>query len=365
MLGFAVTLLTLLALVWYYVGASLISPLIQQSAAAPFLWALYATTYLFQCWRWLMFTTSHSYTRALFFTYFSLGLISHLFVAAAIKDLVNYFIPVSNSFIILLIILCFLLNFFGMYYALKGPKLKQVKIQVPQKGEKLKILQISDLHIGPIIKKPYVTKVAEKVLAQQPDLVVITGDLGDGYIEYLKDDFMVLKELAEQIPCYYIVGNHEYYWKGDQWIEAAKSIGITVLMNEGFSLNLEDKIPLWLGGVPDPISHRFIKEHKHDPFKAIDLEKTQGHYKVLLAHQPSSCHLAEKAGFDLMLCGHTHGGQFFPFTLIVGLFNPYSRGLNQHGKMKVYVNLGTGFWGPPLRIGAHAELTEIILESED
>jgi predicted MPP superfamily phosphohydrolase len=363
MLGFAVTLLTLLAFVWYYVGYSLILPLTENHILAPGVWFIFFVTYILQVWRWVLYGRAHLLPRALFITYFSLGFISHLFVAAALKDFLGLFFNIDKIFILLLITICIIMNAFGVYYALRGPLLKKVKINVPQKGENFKIVQISDLHIGPIIKKSYVTKVIQQTLQQSPDMVVITGDLGDGHMQYLRDDFHTLKLLTEKVPVYYIIGNHEYYWRADEWIAEAKAIGITVLMNQGLPINLENKIPIWLGGVPDPQSHRFFKDHKHDPHKAIEHKNAQQHYKILLAHQPASCFEAEKAGFDLMLCGHTHGGQFFPFTLIVGFFNPYNRGLNQHGNMKVYVNLGTGFWGPPLRIGAHAELTEIVLES--
>ena len=152
-----------------------------------------------------------------------------------------------------------------------------------------------------------------------------------------------------------MTGNHESYWDVDGWVFAAKSVGIKVLFNNGEKIDTQSG-SLWVAGVPDISAWRIRKDHQHDPAAAIN-DAPAGIYKILLAHQPKSCFEAEKAGFNLMLSGHTHGGQYLPFTWIVHWFNPFSQGLGYLNRLAVYVNVGTGFWGPPLRIGAISEIT--------
>jgi hypothetical protein len=103
-----------------------------------------------------------------------------------------------------------------------------------------------------------------------------------------------------------------------------------------------------------------IPDHRSDPAKAVE-GAPDCDVRVLLAHQPSSCHAAEPHGFDLQLSGHTHGGQFIPWNFMVRLAHPFDVGLHRFGAGFVYVNRGTGYWGPPMRIGVPAEITLIRL----
>jgi predicted MPP superfamily phosphohydrolase len=253
--------------------------------------------------------------------------------------------------------LTLLVNLWGIVTALAGPRIRTVSIKLPRwpaGAPPFRIAQISDLHVGQIIQKPYVEKVVAKVNQLSADAIAITGDLGDAFPDSIRADLAPLGELKSREGTFYVLGNHEYYWNAPAWVKIGRQLGFEVLVNEGKMVG-----PLWLGGVTDISASGIVAGHRSDPQKA--LPPSGNPPKVLLAHQPKSVFAAASAGFDLMLSGHTHNGQFFPFNLLVGRFNPYSHGLHEHGALQVYVNVGTGFWGPPLRSFVPAEITLLKL----
>ncbi|MGZ3771302.1 MAG: metallophosphoesterase [Bdellovibrio sp.] len=264
--------------------------------------------------------------------------------------------PYEPQLSALFILLAVIFNLKGIHTGLKGPAVKKVVVKVPEHLKSLdgvRIVQISDLHLGPVIQQKYVRPIADEIHKLKPDILVLTGDIGDGEAKLYSKELSPFEKIKTTYGKFYVTGNHEHMWGANEWIQSLEEYGIQPLINKGVQLN-ED---LFLGGVPDISAHHFAFENSA-PHKAIN--GAMG-FKILLAHQPKSCAEAEKAGFDLMLSGHTHNGQFFPFNLLVGFFNPYSRGLNQHGKMQVYVNVGSGFWGPPLRLGVESEVTLLVL----
>ncbi|MDD4973069.1 MAG: metallophosphoesterase [Bacteriovorax sp.] len=225
----------------------------------------------------------------------------------------------------------------------------------------LKIVQLSDIHIGPTLKKEFCEMLVTKVNALKPDLIAITGDMVDGRVAYLKDELLPFLNFQSRLGTYFITGNHEYYWYANEWVAWARSSGMTPLMNENVKLS-HNNTDFFLAGVTDPSSNRLDKKNASDPKKAVLGIPTEA-YKILLAHQPNACFRACKAGFHTQLSGHTHGGQGFPWNIIVTLLQPYVRGLNKHEGMNVYVHSGTGFWGPPNRFMVNSEIAEIIFTS--
>lgn len=346
-----------LILLWTYVGFSLILPVLRGTGYDWLGGFFLGVTFLLQVWRWTQMRKAETHLRLLFAAYFSLGLICHLLVAAIVKDVTQIFTPLSQTTLGIIILACLALNFVSLYIAFRGPTVRKVQIKTQYVGKPVKIVQFSDLHVGPMIEKDYVENVVQKILDQKPDLIFATGDIGDGNAEAMSPNTEPLRRLAQNAPSFYVPGNHEYYWNGPEWIQHMESLGFSALINQGLPVDLAEKIPLWIGGVPDQQAESFVPAHKTEPHKAISAKGSKDRFKILLAHRPQSCYEAEKAGFDLMVCGHTHGGQFFPFTLIVGFFNAFSRGMNHYKRLMVYVNVGTGFWGPPLRLGARAEIT--------
>jgi len=247
---------------------------------------------------------------------------------------------------------------YGFYSARKGPTIINQDIylkNLPDSFENFTIAQISDLHVGPTIKKPYVEKVVNQISTINPDLIAITGDMVDGSIDYLRRDLEPLSQVVAKYGTYFVTGNHEYYSGAERWLDETDRMGFTNLVNDNKLITIRDQ-NIALAGVNDYRAHQIIPSHRSNPqaaLKGINSKKV----KILLAHQPSSIFQANEAGFDLQISGHTHGGQFWPFTYPTKKANPYLSGLHNHNGTQIYVNSGTGYWGPPLRLGVTAEIT--------
>ena len=160
-----------------------------------------------------------------------------------------------------------------------------------------------------------------------------------------------------------IPGNHEYYWGLDDWLIHWNELGFIPLLNDHKIVRKNDS-QIIMAGVHDYSAHRIKKTYLSSPSIAI-LDAPKNLVKILLAHQPRSVYEAARLGFDLQLSGHTHSGQYFPFNILIYLFQPYVKGLNRHIKTWIYVNQGTGYWGPPNRFGAPPEITLIELIKAD
>lgn len=260
--------------------------------------------------------------------------------------------------------LAFLALGLGMWTALSGPRVKTVKIPIrnlPSSMEGYRIVQISDLHVGPTIGARYVKKVVSKVNSLVPHLTVLTGDIADGDADHHSEAASHLSQLEPAGQIMYVTGNHEYYWDGPRWIEKFESFGMNVLLNTNKTIYFEDH-EILVAGILDPACR--LEGHKPDLKAAsMDMHKNAA-VKILLAHQPDIAHEASAAGYDLLLSGHTHAGQFFPFTLFIFSVQKFVKGLKACGKMWVYVNQGTGYWGPPIRLGSVTEITLLELTAK-
>ncbi|MCF7824290.1 MAG: metallophosphoesterase [Candidatus Marinimicrobia bacterium] len=253
----------------------------------------------------------------------------------------------------------------GLFQARVPPSVIKKKIylkHLPPRLDGLKIVQISDLHVGPTIKANYVQKVVDQANALEADLIFFTGDMVDGSVEYLSTDVEPLRELQAKYGKYFVTGNHEYYAGVEFWEQKVSELGLKNLQNEHEILEINGEA-IAIAGVTDLMAHQVLKSHRSDPelaVKGIPASITT----LMLAHQPGSAIQMEHLNVDLMLCGHTHGGQYFPFNLAVARVHPFVAGLYRQGDMQVYVNQGTGYWGPPLRLGIPSEITLIELKSE-
>ena len=253
----------------------------------------------------------------------------------------------------------------GFFMARRVAPVVDVEVRVaglPAPLEGFTIAQISDIHVGPTIKRRFVERIVERVNALGADLVAITGDLVDGPVEELAHHTEPLARLASRHGTYVVTGNHEYYSGVHGWVRELRRLGARVLLNEHVVLEHEGAA-LALAGVTDYSAHYFDPSHRSDPQRALHGAPARS-VKVLLAHQPRSARAAAHAGFDLQLSGHTHGGQFWPWNFFVRLQQPFTAGLNRLGRMWVYINRGTGYWGPPMRFGIPSEITLIRLVGE-
>lgn len=250
----------------------------------------------------------------------------------------------------------------GVTQALMGPKVYEVEVPIKDLPEDLvgfKIAQVSDLHVGPTIDKTYTKKVTDMVNALNPDVVALTGDFIDGGIHELKDHVAPLGLLQAKKGIFYVTGNHEYYWGAEQWIEHFRGLGFQPLINQ-HSIIRGYTLPVVIAGITDPSAHQSIANQKSDLKKSLEGAPTSA-VKILLAHQPKGFDEAAEAGVHLQLSGHTHAGQFFPWSILVALVHRYYKGLYKHDTMWIYVNRGTGYWGPPIRFTVPSEVTLLKL----
>jgi predicted MPP superfamily phosphohydrolase len=262
------------------------------------------------------------------------------------------------SILIILSALTLSTTLIGIRQALSGPRI--VRVNVPLKGlprafDGFRIVQISDLHTGPTIDRRYTEAVVRMAQDLKPDLIALTGDFADGHVEHMRDAVAPLADLHAPHGKFFITGNHEYYWGADAWCAHFRTLGARVLSNEHVLIT-HAGAAFVLAGVSD------YSSAESDP-KAALAGAPGGTVKILLAHQPASYRAAQAAGYDFQISGHTHGGQYFPFNLLIPLFQRFWKGLNRYRDMWIYVSRGTGYWGPPLRTFTPSEVTLLTLKS--
>ena len=249
----------------------------------------------------------------------------------------------------------------GFVNARRTARVREVEVPVdglPAALHGFTIAQISDIHVGPTIKGPYLQRIVDAVNALQADAVAVTGDLVDGRVHDLAPHVAPLAALRSRHGTFFVTGNHEYYSGAVEWIAELQRLGVQVLLNEHVVLRHEGA-HLVLAGVADTSAHHFEPRHKSDPQRALQGAPADVALRVLLAHQPRSAEAAARAGFDVQLSGHTHGGQYWPWNLFVKLQQPYTAGLHRLQQLWIYTSRGTGYWGPPLRFGAPSEITRL------
>ncbi len=255
------------------------------------------------------------------------------------------------------------LTAYGFFLARNTPRVVEVPVyfsNLPESLENFKIVQIADIHVSPTLKGGFVEKVVERVNGTGADIVVLTGDLVDGSVEYLRRDVAPLAKLKGPLGLFFVTGNHEYYSGVLPWIEEIGRLGFTVLINEHRVVE-KNGGKILVAGVTDYRAGAHLPLHKSSPSKALE-GSPPCDLKILLAHQPMSIREAAEAKYDFQISGHTHGGQFFPGNFVFEFFYPYVSGLHDHDGTQIYVSRGTGYWGPPLRLGAPPEITLFTLK---
>ncbi|WP_240788566.1 metallophosphoesterase [Ramlibacter henchirensis] len=302
---------------------------------------------------------------------FALGLFSSMFVltlgrdvllfAAFLADAGSPALPQTSARWVPLLALG--LSVIGLLNTRRTARVKNVDIPItglPPALQGFTIAQISDLHVGPTIRASYIQRIVDRVNQLEADAVAITGDIVDGPVPELGPHVAPLAGLRARHGSFFVTGNHEYYAGAGPWLAEVRRLGIRVLLNEHVVIRREDTA-LVLAGVTDFMAHHFDPTHQSDPAAALEGAPADAGARILLAHQPRSATAAEKAGFDLQISGHTHGGQFFPWIFFVRFQQPFTAGLHRLGGLWVYVSRGTGYWGPPKRVAAPSEITRLRL----
>jgi len=305
----------------------------------------------------------------------AIGAFSSLFVLTFIRDvalLVSAVIgaasiadAVRTQGALAVPLLAALATIVGFVNARRRARIRRIDVPIaglPAALHGFSIAQISDLHVGPTIKRDYLERVVDAVNELGADMIAVTGDLVDGSVRDLSKHTEPLARLTSRHGAFFVTGNHEYYSGAGAWVTELRRLGLAVLMNEHVVLR-HGGAAVVVAGVTDYTAGHFDPAQHSDPAAAISGAPRDAGVLLLLAHQPRSAFAAAKAGFDLQLSGHTHGGQFFPWNFVVRLFHPFTTGLHRLGKLWVYISRGTGYWGPPKRLGAPSEITYLRLVS--
>ena len=265
------------------------------------------------------------------------------------------------AFDVTMLILAFSYIIKGLVGGIKRPELNKVDIYIKDLGfDELTIVQLTDVHIGNTIGQEFVRECVERINTLKPDIVVITGDLVDRKIEDAKDDLSPLKELQTRFGTYFVLGNHEYYHGAEDIANYMPELNIKALLNESVTIR-DGENALNIVGINDLQSIRFntLPIDTYKAFESVDKNAPT----VLLSHQPKSIEAVKGKEYDLMLSGHTHGGQIFPFGFLVMLQQPFLAGLHAVTATKqIFVSRGTGYWGPPVRVFAPSEISVLTLK---
>ena len=303
----------------------------------------------------------------------SMGIFSSLLVTTLLRDVLllvaRLFLTASQSASLATLsargslALTGFITLAGLAIALRKPRVVRIDIPVadlPKALHGFSIAQISDVHVGSTIKRGFVETIVALVNDLKADLIAVTGDLVDGSVKQLSAHTAPLAGLAARHGVCFVTGNHEYYSGERAWTAEITRLGLRVLKNQHVVLK-HNGASLVLAGVTDLSAHHFDPSEHSDPVAALRGAPADAGARILLAHQPGTATAAARAGFDVQISGHTHGGQFWPWNLFVHLFQPFTAGLYRLKNLWVYVNRGTGYWGPPNRFGVPSEITHIRL----
>lgn len=296
---------------------------------------------------------------------FWLALLPHLVIPALIWDLYRLLLvafkkapgPRVNPRLFLIWTTVFTIVFIGGSLNAKFPAVKTLDLNLSREnsaGEKLKAVLITDLHIGPVTSTAWVRKLVDSVNTMSPDVIFIGGDIIDPPdSQCLIENAQELGRLRAPMGVYASPGNHEYYLGIDRAQSILKDAGIPLLRDDRILIG--DMV--WLVGREDMQAPSM--GYARSPLKK--LMPHDGRPVIVLDHTPLALEEASSAGADLLLCGHSHNGQLFPFNFITSLIYNPDWGLRTIGKTAVYVSCGAGTWGPPIRTSSRPEIVVLNL----
>jgi uncharacterized protein len=249
---------------------------------------------------------------------------------------------------------------YGVASALGPPELG--RYQVPLRGLSprmagLRVAMVADIHVCAFHRRPHVERMVRMINDTRPDVVAIVGDLADGSAEQLGGDVIPLRDIRSTFGTYFVTGNHEYYDDVDAWLDQLRELGVRPLLNE--RVEIAGAGAFDLAGVNDLSAPE--TDHTGPDLDRTLAGRDPGRPLVLMAHQPAMVGEAARHGTDLMLAGHTHGGQMQPLGLLTAMRQPAVAGWSTVDDTRMYVTRGVGTFGPPVRVGAVPEITVIEL----
>lgn len=245
----------------------------------------------------------------------------------------------------------------------QNPRVTNTVIELeglPAAFDGTRVALLSDLHVGQALGAGFTEKVVDLIDAEQPDMIVMTGDLIDGTVEYVGPDIAALADLDAPLGVFAVSGNHEYYSDDvNNWLDYWETLGITVLRNE--------HVTVTTGGAAIDVAgvHDYDAPEPEPADMAAALEgRDPDRFVMLLAHQPLHSSEASEHGVNLQVSGHTHGGQLWPFHYAVkAVHDTAIVGLDRVGPTTLYTTTGVGAWGPPVRVGAPPEVPILELRA--
>lgn len=368
---FAIIFLSLITFLGYFIGSSVIPFLTHSQYIIWALWVIHiglmgivlSAPFLSRIES--LDKESIWYKTAASSAYYLLGFYFLLLFLIVVKIVTGLFISLNHYETVLSYAFIFAsigLTYLGFIVAKKDPSILAVQIKLADEHKALKgtrIVQMSDIHVSNNIRGSFVDRIVASANNLNPDFVMLTGDIVDGPAALLKSEVEGFRNLKSTYGTYYVPGNHEYYWNVDSWLPILKGLNFNILLNSNLELNINGQ-KLAVAGVHDLNAHQVHRDYKCDPNTALKTTSDEA-FKILLAHQPKTIKLIKEKKANLVLSGHTHAGQFFPASLLIFLFQPYVKGLHKVESTWLYINQGTGYWGPPNRLGTKSEITLIEL----
>ncbi len=310
------------------------------------------------------FIISHSRFKAeasaiTWYGYIWLGFFQIIIFFSIVESIVSLFYLHDFSYWVLFASV--IITFWALYKGLKRPKIIRHKIQGPAQIKGLTLVQVSDLHVGLLhLNQRWLENVVDEINLLNADVVAITGDLVEGAYSEISPQLACLRNVQARLEKYYVTGNHEYIHGSGPWEKRLVELGFRKLHNENHILKFKEA-RLLIAGVPDRMAKRFDQRLRSEPDVALRSNEIVD-YRILLAHEPASIHDLKTESCDLILSGHTHGGQIFPFGVLVRIVQPLVKGFKRFGTTLVFAHQGTGLWGPPMRWFTRSEI--VLIEWE-
>lgn len=299
--------------------------------------------------------------------YLWMGLLFLFVTAAAAVDIINAILYLAKSRsralspasqLLIAAIYTLVTGIYGWHEAkdIRSEKITLRSAKIPAAIGRIRIVQLSDVHVGQIVSVERVKAILDKVRSASPDIIVATGDLVDGHQRHLTGIDTLFAAINPQLGKYAIMGNHEYYAGATESVNFMKKSGFIPLINE----NVKIGNFLFITGADDTARKADNSANQLVERKLLDVAGEKS-FRILLKHRPVVAE-ASKGRFDLQLSGHVHKGQIFPFNLLTWMSFPVKAGLTRLDKGEyLYVSRGTGVWGPPIRFLAPPEITIIDL----
>ena len=261
--------------------------------------------------------------------------------------------PDRREMVVVLFVLALMTSLYGVVNA-AWTRVRRVSVTLPNLPESWRgrvAALVTDTHLGHVRGFRFMRRIVTSLTRLQPDIVFIAGDMYDGTVARVRDLAQPWARLAAPLGAFFVLGNHEEFTDSTKYLDAVEHSGVRVLKNEKVMVD-----GLQIVGV------HYRDSTNDDRFRSVlrqaDVDRDRA--SILLTHAPDRLKIAEEEGFSLQLSGHTHGGQFFPFTWITSrIYGKFVYGLQRLGNLIVYVSYGAGTWGPPLRLGTTPEIVLI------